>query len=575
MSRGSSNEYDVVVVGLGPTGLTLAHLLGRRGLRTLVLEREPEFYGNARAVYTDDEALRVFQTAGVADDIHEDMNVDSTVQWVREDGSVLVQFRTPDRPLWWPVTNFLYQPYMETKLEALLERYPHVEVRRGHEVLDFAQGSDGVSITHAPSTGSGYGKRENAVDISASQTVRAAYLIGADGGRSVVRTKLGIDMTGKTYSERWLVVDLAAKEAPDGGHSDAFRHLPYFDFICNPDMPTVSCPQPGGHHRFEFELKDGDVKEEFESDQTVHRLIGQYVDVDEVEVRRKLVYTFNACTADRWRSGRVLLAGDAAHMTPQFVGQGMNAGVRDADNLSWKLEAILRHGADPAILDTYETERKSHATAMIALSVFNKSLVSVKNPVKARARDLALTTAIHAPGLGSWVRRAGMKPKPRFKKETYLGLPRGPRGIEGTLPPQPVVRRYDGRPIRLDDALGIGWALLGVGVDPRDGDDLAIWDQVAASYATLYGPGTRPQGTIGDGRRRTGLIDIEDTTGELTRWLRHHGIRPGSVVALRPDKYVFGVAPVGDPTLGRALASQLGVARSIRPAVSADREWVG
>lgn len=531
-------QYDVAVVGLGPTGLTLAHLLGVRGLSVLVLEREPEFYGNARAVYTDDEALRIFQTAGVADDIHVDMNVDSTVQWVRKDGSVLVQFRTADRPLWWPVTNFLYQPYLETKLEELLARHPGVEVRRGREVVSFAQDGAGVTVEHAAATGGGYGQRENVVDTTTREEVRASYLVGADGGRSIVRTQLGIEMTGKKYPERWLVVDLAAKDGVD-----AFRHLPYFDFVCDPEMPTVSCPQPGGHHRFEFELKDDDDKDDFESDATVHRLIGQYVDVDEVEVKRKLVYTFNAVTADRWREGRVLLAGDAAHMTPQFIGQGMNAGVRDADNLSWKLEAIVQHGADPAILDTYEPERKPHATAMIALSVFNKSLVSVKSPIRARARDLALSTAIRTPGLGGWVQRAGMKPKPRFKNGAYLGMPRKLCGAEGTLPPQPVVRRYDGRPVRLDDALGTGWAVIGIGVDPRECIDVTTWEQVEARYATLFAPGTRPQGAIGDGRRRAGLVDLEDTDGEMTRWLRRHRISVGDVVVLRPDKYVFGAGP--------------------------------
>ena len=557
------NQYDVVVVGLGPTGLTLAHLLGRRGLSVLVLEREPEFYGNARAVYTDDEALRVFQTAGVADDIHADMNVDSAVQWVKASGDVLIQFRQPQRPLWWPVVNFLYQPYLETKLEETLDRYPHVEVRRGREVVDFSQNSDTVTVVHAAATGSRYGKQDNVVDDSTRETVRASYLVGADGGRSIIRTQLGIDMTGKSYPERWLVVDLKAKDGVG-----AFRHLPYFDFVCNPEMPTVSCPQPGGHHRFEFAMTDGDDKEQFESDETVRRLIGQYVDVDEVEIQRQLVYTFNAVVADRWREGRILLAGDAAHMTPQFIGQGMNAGVRDGDNLSWKLEAILRHGANPAILDTYETERRPHAKAMIDLSVFNKSLVSIKNPVRARARDAALVTALHTPGLGGWVRRAGMKPKPRFKRHAYLGLPRrAVRGVEGTLPPQPVVRRYDGRPQRLDDALGIDWAVIGYGVDPRDslGDGLAVWEHLGARFATVYAAGTRPQGEIGDGRRRAGLVDLEDTDGALTAWLGRAGHRPGAVVVLRPDKYVFGIAPDARE-LTRAVVEQLGLPGSVSTA---------
>jgi 3-(3-hydroxy-phenyl)propionate hydroxylase len=555
------NTYDVVVVGLGPTGLTLATLLGRRGLSVLVLEREPQFYGNARAVYTDDEALRVFQTAGVADDIHADMNVDSAVQWVKANGDVLIRFHQPQRPLWWPVVNFLYQPYLETKLESLLSRYPHVEVRRGREVVDFTQDDTGVNAVHAASTGSGYGKRENTVDDTTHETVRASYLVGADGGRSVVRLKQGIEMSGKSFPERWLVVDLKAKEG-----IDAFRHLPYFDFVCDPDMPTVSCPQPGGHHRFEFALKDEDDKDHFESDETVRRLMSAYVNPDEVEVKRQLVYTFNAVVAETWRNGRILLAGDAAHMTPQFVGQGMNAGVRDADNLSWKLEAVLKHGADPAILDSYEAERRPHAKAMIDFSVFNKSLVSIKNPAKARARDAAMWTALHTPGIGGWVRSAGMKPKPRLRKGTYLGLPRGLRGVEGTVAPQPVVRRYDGRPVRLDDALGTGWAVIGLGVDPREtlGTGLARWEQVEATFATVYAAGTRPQGEIGDGRRKAGLVDLEDTTGELVRWLRHAGVRPGSVVVLRPDKYVFGVAKDDTSLLTQALVDQLGL-----PAASA------
>jgi len=560
-----STQYDVVVAGLGPTGLTLAHLLGRRGLSVLVLEREPEFYGNARAVYTDDEALRVFQTAGVADDIHADMNVDSAVQWVKANGDLLIQFRETQRPQWWPVVNFLYQPYLETKLEALLDRYPHVEVRRGREVVDFVQDDDGVTVSHATATGSAYGRRENTVDGSTAETVRASYLVGADGGRSVVRLKQGIEMTGTSFAERWLVVDLKAKDGVD-----AFRHLPYFDFVCNPEMPTVSCPQPGGHHRFEFALTEDDDKDSFESDETVLRLIGQYVDVDEVEVKRRLVYTFNAVVAETWRNGRVLLAGDAAHMTPQFVGQGMNAGVRDADNLSWKLEAVLRHGADPALLDSYEAERRPHAKAMIDFSVFNKSLVSIKNPVGASARNAAMWTSLHIPGLAGWVRQAGMKPKPRLKKHSYVGLPRGFRGVEGTLAPQPVVRRYDGRPTRLDDALGTGWAVIGVGVDPRDLVDVPTWDGVGTTFATVFGPGTRPQGEIGDGRRKAGLVDLEDTTGELSRWLRKARARRGALVVLRPDKFVFGIS-ANPSELTSALVDQLGLTQPTRDTVSASR----
>jgi 3-(3-hydroxy-phenyl)propionate hydroxylase len=559
MTHHDTGPYDVIVVGLGPTGLTLAHLLGRRGLSVLVLEREPEFYGNARAVYTDDESMRVLQTAGVADEVHADMNLDSAVQWVRSDGGVMVQFLPTRQPLGWPMVNFLYQPTLETKLEALLDRYPHVVVRRGRELVDFVQDCEGVSIVHAASTGTSYGVSASVVDDSTRETARGQYLVAADGGRSTVRGCLGIEMTGQSFPERWLVVDLAAKEGVD-----AFGHEPYFDFICDPERPTVSCPQPGGRHRFEFALTDEDDQDHFESDSTVRRLLSRHVNPDDVVVLRRLVYTFNALVADRWRAGRVLLAGDAAHMTPQFVGQGMNAGVRDADNLSWKLEAILRHGADPAILDSYQSERAPHAQAMIDFSVFNKSLVSVKQPAKAWARDVAMWAAVRTPGLRGWVRSMGMKPKPKYGKGKYVGLPRRFRGVEGTLAPQPTLRTYHGRPIRLDDALGIGWAVIGIGVDPRRvlGKDTESWQRVEATFATLYAAGTRPRGQAGDLVRDGGVVDLEDVSGTLARWLRRAGARPGSVVALRPDKFVFGVSG-DDPTgLTKALVATLRLAQS-------------
>lgn len=556
----NSFDYEVVVVGLGPTGLTLANLLGRRGVRVLVLEREPEFYGLARAVYTDDEGMRIFQTAGVADEASAQMNLDCTVQWVRSDGSVLAQFNQASRPLGWPVANFLYQPYLENTLENALDRYPHVTVRRGREVLGFDQDADGVRVRHAECRGTGYGKHDPDTDPATAEEVRAAFLVGCDGGRSVVRTRLGIDMTGTSFPERWLVVDLLANDGVD-----AFRHLPYFNFVCDPDLPTVSCPQPGGHHRFEFMLNDEQTKEEMEDPEQVRRLIGRYVDPDEVTVLRKLVYTFNAVVADRWREGRILLAGDAAHMTPQFIGQGMNSGVRDADNLSWKLGAIIQHGAGLELLDTYETERRPHAKAMIDLSVLNKRIVSVDNRLAAGARDAALATALKVPGLNTWIREAKMKPSPRFRRGAYFGLARtGLRGVEGTLAPQPDVRTFTGRHQRFDEALGLGFAVVGYGADPRDGLSLAQREALrvlGTRFVTVYPTGGRPQGEPGDGRvAATDYADVEDHTGALAEWFAKAGVALGGTVLLRPDRYVFGIgAKSGATALVTALLARLGV----------------
>ncbi len=409
-------------------------------------------------------------------------------------------------------------------------------------MVEFDQNADTVSVEHTECQGTDYGKRTPESDPRTAERVRAKFLVGCDGGRSIVRTNLGIDMTGTSFPERWLVVDLKAKDGVD-----AFRHLPYFNFVCDPELPSVSCPQPGGHHRFEFMLHDAQTKEEMEDPETVRRHISRYVDPDEVEVLRKLVYTFNAVVADRWRVGRILIAGDAAHMTPQFIGQGMNSGVRDADNLSWKLTAIIKHGASQSILNSYETERRPHAKAMIDLSVFMKSFVSLRNPLAASARNIAITTALRVPGLGGWIRSAKVKPVPRFRRDAYLGLPRRRWwGLEGTLAPQPDVRTYNGRHQRFDDALGLGFSVLGYGVDPRsvlDDDAQLFLRMLGARFVTVYPLGGRPQGEPGDARA-TGddYIDIEDHTGALCRWFAKAGLCVGGVAVLRPDRYLFGTA---------------------------------
>ncbi|WP_109524584.1 MULTISPECIES: bifunctional 3-(3-hydroxy-phenyl)propionate/3-hydroxycinnamic acid hydroxylase MhpA [Nocardia] len=567
-------DYDVVIVGLGPTGLTLANLLGRRGVSVLVLEREPEYYGLARAVYTDDEGMRVFQTAGAADELAADMNIDSTVQWVRGDGSVLAQFHQTDRPLGWPVVNFLYQPYLENTLERALDRYPHVTVRRGREVLDFDQNNESVNVEHVECRGTGYGKSSHDTDPRTTERVRTKFLVGCDGGRSIVRTNLGIDMNGTSFPERWLVVDLKAKDG-----IDAFRHLPYFNFVCDPVLPIVSCPQPDRHHRFEFMLSESQTKEEMEEPETVRRYLARFVDPDEVEVLRKLVYTFNAVVADRWRDRRILIAGDAAHMTPQFIGQGMNSGVRDADNLSWKLGAIIKHGADLRILDSYESERRPHAKAMIDLSVLNKNIVSIDNRLIAAARDVGLTTALRVPGLAGWIRGAKMKPRPRFRRGAYLGLPRPRlRGSAGTLAPQPDVRTYDGHRLRFDDVLGLEFAIIGRGVDPRavlEPEDIAVLRALGTRFVTVYPLGGRPQGEPGDGRSSgDDYSDIEDHTGALTKWLGKAGVGSAGMLLLRPDRYVFGTATATQgSTLVKELVGQLGLTSVRSPTADANLRY--
>ncbi len=531
-------DYDVIIVGLGPTGLVLAHCLGMRGHRVLVLEREPKFYGNARAVYTDGECMRIFQSFGMAERLAADMLQDAPVQMLLPDGQVLFQLKNTQRPHGWPANNFFYQPLLETALADGLAKYPNVTVLRGRDVTRFEQDASGVDVFHVANDVAGYAKPApklgaKPAPVAGEVRVRARYLVGADGGRSGVRAMLGIGMVGKNFPNPWLVVDIKAKNPDDG-----LRHLPYFDFICDPKCPTVSCVQPNGHHRFEFMLMPGQTREYMEDPATVRHYLSKYIDVDKFEILRTLVYTFNALMADKWREGRVLLAGDAAHMTPQFIGQGMNAGVRDAYNLGWKLDAVLRGQAGDKLLDSYESERRPHAAAMTREGIRMKDFVSMVNPLGTLVRNALTRLVVRLPKIG------------RFKRGSYFGLARrGWHGAEGKLMPQPLLRGPDGRRHRLDNLAGPGFVLIGAGVDPRaalDADAQALWAGLSARFVAIHPFGGKPAGAGVASATPAGLIECEDPDGSFHDWLRSCGAAQGHVAIVRPDKFVFALVRGGE-----------------------------
>lgn len=541
--KSTSLNVDVIIAGLGPTGLVLAHVLGKYGHQVLVLEREPVFYGNARAVYTDDECMRIFQSIDMAEELQKDMLVDTPVQLVRPDGSVIAQYKPLKRPFGWPVVNFYYQPYLETSLTNGLAKYPNVKILRGRELINFSQNTNSVTVIHQATQVYRFSDESDAKTQTQSdsdiQQVSARYLVGADGGRSTVRAKLGIEMSGKNFPEPWLVVDLKQKDRNKG-----LRHLPYFNFVVDPDLPVVSCVQPDGFHRFEFMLKKGQTKEYMEQPETVRMLLSKFVNPDDFEIKRKLVYTFNALVANQWRDKRVFLAGDAAHMTPQFMGQGASSGIRDAGNLGWKLSAVLSGQAGEKLLDSYESERRDHAKAMIQGSVLLKDLVSMTNPVVGKIRDGVIKGVLATPKLKEWGQEGGFKPKPVYTKGQYLGLARKHRlSPEGSLAPQPTIRDFDGRRVLLDSLLGEHYSLIGLSVDPTIGlsnTSKQVLKQIGCKFITLYPYSDRPQGHISRNLNPE-VIEVEDIAGDMVCWLRKACKASQPIALLRPDKFTFAV----------------------------------
>lgn len=546
--KDSQQPIDVIISGLGPTGLTLAHMLGSRGHHIVILEREPVFYGNARAVYTDDECMRVFQSVNVAEIMQEKMLQETPVQFTRKDGSVIGQYLPSKRPFAWPVVNFFYQPYMETTLTELLANYPNVKILRGRELIHCQQHSDFVTVTHQATQNFRYAddsdvRKTEAIDPD-PQTLSARYLVACDGGRSPVREMLGIKMTGKNFPEPWLVVDLEQKDKSKG-----LRHIPYFNFVVDPELPVVSCIQPDGYHRFEFMLMDGQTKEYMEKPETVRYFLSKFVNPDDFIVKRKLVYTFNALVANQWRDRRVLLAGDAAHMTPQFMGQGASAGIRDAYNLGWKLSLVLDGKAADSLLDSYQSERRDHAKAMIDTSVMLKDVVSMTNPVGTAVRDLAFKSLMTVPFTKKWIQEGGFKPVPVYTKGQFFGMSRQQRkGVEGTLAPQPIVRCINGRRVLLDELLGNGFSLVGLGVDPKaviSEENRQFLATLNTRYVELYPFGGRPQGTFTVARDCDPEVsEVEDMNDYLVDWFKEAGFQQQAIAIFRPDKFTYALVSV-------------------------------
>lgn len=500
---------DVLVIGYGPVGAALTALLGRYNVNTLVVDKEKDILLMPRAIALDNEALRILQMVGLGEDAFERIGIPEVKMhcpYLGQFGRVNTSGSIDGHP---KLVTF-YQPDLEKALRLQAKQYACVSFRHGYELIGFEQLEQGVLATVQDTTG-------------ALHQVQARYLIGADGASSRVRTLIGQDFNGQTYAEDWLIVDARQRE------NKAIDHV---EFICNPVRPTPHMPAPGGRERWEFMLQPGETREQMETPEKLAELLAPWIHPDELVIERKAIYRFHARCCNRFQKGRVFLVGDAAHITPPFVGQGLVAGLRDIANLGWKLAWVLKGYATPALLDSYDQERRPHARKMIELAKLMGHLVMPRKPATAIAVHGAMRIVRWVPPMRRQLEELKIKPPNRFKKGFFVADRRWTGKLKrGGQIPQDFVRI--GSQICLsDDVLGDQLALVGFGIDP-----FALLDDVTrARWMALNGNflqiGLRGQKPVPESEF------AEDLSNNLVP-----GIRRGWVAVVRPDRVIMHDGP--------------------------------
>ncbi len=496
-------DYDVAVVGGGPVGLALAGLLGQRGHSVGVFERFAQVYPLPRAIRFDGEIMRIFQNLDIVEDIEDDIVPMQGYRWFGADDEEIVYIHQADlAPSGWASSFAFWQPAVDQALQARAATLASVDIRRGWAAEGLSQGSDQGELVVRRGTESRPGEWDPGEETA---IVRARYVVGADGANSVVRDASGIGQMDLGFSENWLVVDTSPEDMSRWDPRISEQH-------CNPLRPHVEVNNDHRHRRWEFMILPDERPEDFESEERVWELLEGHLAPDEGSLVRHAVYEFRSKVADTSNLGRVALAGDSAHVMPPFMGEGLCSGLRDANNLAWRLDLLLRGLGGEHLLDAYTEERRPHNEAMIQVSLEMGRVSCTIDPVAAAERDEAF--------------RSGRVPPPPPVPHLTSGTMRGADDpASGRLTAQGLVRTPEGEEGRFDDVLGKGFALICLSGDPRHALDADQHDFLASIGAVVVTLDPAVDGAI---------VDVDGVLGEYLRGL-------GRVAVLaRPDGYGFG-----------------------------------
>ncbi|KOX66277.1 3-(3-hydroxyphenyl)propionate hydroxylase [Pseudomonas psychrophila] len=526
---------DVAIVGAGPVGLMIANYLGQCGVNVTLVEKLDSLIDYPRAIGLDDESLRTFQAVGLAENVLPHTTPWHAMRFMTPKGRCFADIQPKTDEFGWSRRNAFIQPLADRVLFEGLERFDNVKVLFGRELEGFEQSDSGVQLTLKNAEGR-------------SERLQAKYLIGCDGGNSLVRRSLDISFEGKTAPNQWIVVDIA---------NDPLS-TPHVYLCCDPVRPYVSAALPHGVRRFEFMVMPGETEAELSKPENMRKLLAKVLpDPDRIELIRSRVYTHNARLAGSFRQGRVLLAGDAAHIMPVWQGQGYNSGMRDASNLAWKLSLVIKGLASDRLLDSYELERRDHAKAMIDLSVLAGHVLAPPKRWQGTLRDGVSWLLNYVPPVKRYFVEMRFKPMPQYTRGALI-VPSEKGSPVGKMFIQPKVMTDAGATVLLDEVIGENFAIIAWGCDPT-------WGLTAAQIAQWKTLGTRFIQVLPDVQLRApsdagnDVIRVGDSSGRLREWFARGS---SSIALLRPDRFLAGLAT--PQTLGKA-CNELALALNAQP----------
>jgi len=531
-------DTEVLVVGAGPAGLMLANLLGLYGQDVTVVEQLPGLIDYPRGVGLDDESLRTVQTAGLTETVLPHTTAQHIMRLVNGRGKVIMTNEPRADEFGWPRKNGFVQPLVDRALCDGLERFAGVSVHFNHKVVDVIETADDVVAT-VECRGSG--------GVVVTKRIRAQFIVGCEGGKSGTRKRMGVSFQGQSPSTRWLVVDV--ENDPLG--------TPNVFLGADPKRPYVSIGLAHAIRRWEFMIFDHETDEQVTNKMFIHNLLKDHVpDPASLQVIRERVFTHHGRIAGSFRKGRQLIAGDAAHLMPVWMGQGWNSAVRDSTNLAWKLATVLRGQADMSLLDSYDAERRGHAKAMIDLSLTLGAIIKPTNPVVAGVRDGIAAALNLFPAVKYYFSDMRFKPMPRYTEgvvvdPTTLAPGKAKAKLTSRLIPtrtsnirtspvgiqfiQPRVNTRNADNLRLDDAAGKWWTVLTWGNNPKALFAAADLEKLESLGVTFVAAVPETQRRWAEAEYPVDVVVVGDVTGTLKKWFDD---RPTPVLFIRPDRFV-------------------------------------